>query len=299
VRKGAGDRVDSDLDEATAVFTRLRPRLFGIAYRMLGSVAEAEDLLQDAWLRWQTYDRDTVTNPPAFLITTVTRLAINALQSARARRETYVGPWLPEPVDTTADPSLGAERGEALELAVLILLESLTPHERAAYVLREAFDYPYAQIAEILASSEAAVRQLVSRARRHVAGQRRTPVSSAEQKRLLTTFVAAARTGDLDALERLFAADVKSYADGGGRRGASRIPVLGAHRVARYVRAFADRFWIGVDTAWTSVNGQPAALLSRDGTVFAVLAVTASTEGIDRLLWMLNPDKFRGVPTPA
>jgi RNA polymerase sigma-70 factor (ECF subfamily) len=299
MRKGAGDRVDSDLDEATAVFTRLRPRLFGIAYRMLGSVAEAEDLVQDAWLRWQTYDRDSVTNPPAFLITTVTRLAINALQSARARRETYVGPWLPEPVDTTADPALGAERGEALELAVLILLESLTPHERAAYVLREAFDYPYAQIAEILASSEAAARQLVSRARRHVADRRRTPVSGADQKRLLTTFVAAARTGDLDALERLFAADGESYADGGGRRGASRIPVLGSQRVARYVRAFADRFWTGVDTAWTSVNGQPAALLSRQGTVFAVLAVTASTEGIDQLLWMLNPDKFRGVPTSA
>ncbi|GIH12990.1 RNA polymerase sigma-70 factor [Rugosimonospora africana] len=291
-------RVESDLDEAVAVFTELRPRLFGIAYRMLGSAAEAEDLVQDVWLRWQAYDRSTVTNPGAFLATTTTRLAINALQSARARRETYIGPWLPEPVDTSADPSLGAERGEALELAVLILMESLTPQERAAYVLREAFDYPYSQIAEILQSSEPAVRQLVSRARKHLAGQRRTPVSSAETKRLLTAFLAAARSGDLAALESLFAADVISYADGGGGRGASRIPVVGLERVAKYLRAFADRFWIGVDVAWTSVNGQPAALLSRDGTVFAVLAVTASTEGIDQLLWVMNPAKLTGVSAP-
>ncbi|MDQ7906072.1 sigma factor [Phytohabitans sp. ZYX-F-186] len=132
-----------DLEEAAAVFTSLRPRLFGIAYRMLGSASEAEDLVQDVWLRWQAYDRAAVVNPGAFLATTATRLAINALQSARARRETYIGPWLPEPVDTSADPYLGAERGAALELATLVLMEKLTLTERAAYVLREAFDYPY------------------------------------------------------------------------------------------------------------------------------------------------------------
>ena len=154
-----------DLEEAVAVFAEVRPRLFGIAYRMLGSATEAEDLLQEVWLRWQAYDRAGVGNPAAFLATTTTRLAINALQSARVRRETYIGPWLPEPVDTGADPYLGAERGEALEFAVLVLLERLSPTERAAYVLREAFDYPYPQIAEIVQINEAAARHLVSRAR--------------------------------------------------------------------------------------------------------------------------------------
>lgn len=145
VRPDAGGA--GDLDEAAAVFLGVRPRLFGIEYRMLGSASEAEDLVQEAWLRWQAYDRAAVLDPAAFLATTTTRLAINALQSARARRETYVGPWLPEPVDTSADPYLGAERGEALEFATLLLMEKLTPNEGAAYVLREAFDHPYGQIA--------------------------------------------------------------------------------------------------------------------------------------------------------
>src|SRR3954454_18642103 len=173
------ERMAQDLDEAAKIFTEVRPRLFGIAYRMLGSASEAEDLVQDVWLRWQAYDRDKVANPGAFLSTTTTRLAINELQSARARRETYIGPWLAEPVDTSADPYLGAERGEALEFAVLMLMEKLTPNERAAYILREAFDYPYGQIAGILQLNEPAVRQLVSRARKHVTGDRRTPASAA------------------------------------------------------------------------------------------------------------------------
>ena len=175
-------RSAEDLEEAAAVFTSLRPRLFGIAYRMLSSASEAEDLVQDVWLRWQTTDRSVVDNPAAFLATTMTRLAINTLQSARARRETYVGPWLPEPVDTSADPYLGAERGEALEFAALLLMERLTPSERAAYVLREAFDYPYGQIAGILELNEPAVRQLVSRARKHMAGERRAPASAEAQR---------------------------------------------------------------------------------------------------------------------
>ena len=284
-----------DLEQAAAVFTSVRPRLFGIAYRMLSSAAEAEDLVQEVWLRWQTCDRAAVLNPGAFLATTTTRLAINALQSARVRRETYIGPWLPEPVDTSADPYLGAERGEALEFAALMLMEKLTSNERAAYVLREAFDYPYAQIADILQSTEPAVRQLVSRARKHVAGERRTPVTAAAQKELLTTFIAAARTGDVSALERLFAADVTSFSDGNGMRGASRIPVVGAPTVAKYYRAFADRFWAGVDVTWASMNGQAAALVSRDGAVFAVCTLSASAEGIDQVMWVFNPDKIATV----
>jgi RNA polymerase sigma-70 factor (ECF subfamily) len=281
-----------DLEQAAAVFARVRPRLFGIAYRMLGSATDAEDLVQDVWVRWQTCDRGAVLNPDAFLATTTTRLSINATQSARVRRETYVGPWLPEPVDTSADPHLGAERGEALGFAVLLLLERLSPNERAAYVLREAFDYPYRQIADILQLSEPAVRQLVSRARKHVVAERRAPVTGAEQRTLLTTFVAAARSGDLAALEELFAADVTSYSDGGGVVRASRIPVVGALRVAKYVRAFADRFWAGVDVAWANTNGQASALLHHDGAVFAVLTVNASAQGIDQVLWMMNPAKI-------
>src|SRR3954452_23080518 len=192
-----------DLDEAAAIFTGVRPRLFGIAYRMLGSASEAEDLVQDVWLRWQAADRSTVQNPGAFLATITTRLAINELQSARSRRETYIGPWLPEPVDTSADPYLGAERGEALEFAVLLLMEKLTPNERAAYILREAFDYPYAQIAEILQSSEPAVRQLVSRARKHMASERRTPANPGPHRELLSSFLEAARIGHLSGLERI------------------------------------------------------------------------------------------------
>jgi RNA polymerase sigma-70 factor (TIGR02957 family) len=280
------------LDEAAAVFTSIRPRLFGIAYRMLGSAIEAEDLVQDVWLRWQTCDRDAVVSPEAFLATITTRLAINALQSARARRETYIGPWLPEPVDTSADPYLGAERGEALEMATLVLMEKLTPSERAAYVLREAFDYPYAKICGILQSTEPAVRQLVSRARKHVTGEKRTPVTATAQKELLTAFIAAARSGDTTALERLFTAGVTSLSDGNGMRTASRFPVVGASTVAKYYKSFADRFWPGVEVAWASRNGQAAALLSRDGTVFAVCTISASAEGIDQLLWVFNPEKI-------
>jgi RNA polymerase sigma-70 factor (TIGR02957 family) len=288
-----------DLEEAAAVFTSLRPRLFGIAYRMLSSASEAEDLVQEVWLRWQMCDRSAVANPAAFLATVTTRLAINALDSARVRRETYIGPWLPEPVDTSADPYLGAERGEALEFAALLLMEKLTPNERAAYVLREAFDYPYAQIADILQSTEPAVRQLVSRARMHMTGERRTPTSAAAQRELLTSFITAARSGDMTALERLFAADVTSLSDGNGATRVSRRPVVGVVRVAKFLNAISTWFWDDMDVRWASTNGQTSAVLLRNGTVYAVLTVTASTEGIDHVLWMVNPEKLTAVSVPA
>ncbi|HEX5200294.1 RNA polymerase sigma-70 factor [Paractinoplanes rhizophilus] len=284
-----------DLDEAAKIFTGVRPRLFGIAYRMLGSASEAEDLVQDVWLRWQAYDRDTVQNPAAFLATTTTRLAINELQSARARRETYIGPWLPEPVDTAADPYLGAERGEALEFAVLMLMEKLTPTERAAYVLREAFDYPYSQIADILQSTEPAVRQLVSRARKHVTGERKVPVSDIMQRELLATFLEAARTGDLEALEKLFAADVASVSDGNGARNVSRQVVVGAERVAKFVAAFSSWYWEGVEIRWVTANGRPGAVMSRNGQVLGLVTLTASADGIDQLLWAMNPEKLSSI----
>jgi len=162
-------------DDGLSAFLSVRPRLFGIACRTLGSAAEAEDVVQDVWVRWQTADRSLVRDAAAFLATTTTRLAINVMQSARSRRETYVGPRLPEPVDTSADPRLEAERGEALRLGVLVLLEKLSPTERAAYILREAFEYAYRDIADILRLQEANARQLVTRARQHLANGRPEP----------------------------------------------------------------------------------------------------------------------------
>jgi len=197
-------------DDGLPAFMRVRPRLFGIAYRMLGSAAEAEDIVQDVWVRWQTADRRLVRDAAAFLATTTTRLAINVRQSARSRRETYVGRWLPEPVDTSADPGLGAERGEALELGVVQLLKKLSPTERAAYILREAFDYTYRDIASVLRLAEANARQVVTRARQHVADDRRRPASSTEQRRLLDAFIAAAQHGDVAGLEGVLASDVVS-----------------------------------------------------------------------------------------
>jgi RNA polymerase sigma factor (sigma-70 family) len=207
----------------TAMFQAVRPRLFGIGYRVLGSAAEAEDVVQDAWIRWQGADRGKVRDSAAFLATTTTRLAINAGQSARARRETSVGTWLSEPVDAEADPARSAEQTDALEHAVLALFEKLSPTERAAYVFREAFDYPYRQISQVLPVSEANARQLVTRARLHLAGERRTQVTTAEQQRFLDAFVDAAQTGDLRALEQQLVADIVSYCGAGGLIDATRM----------------------------------------------------------------------------
>ncbi len=281
-------------DDGLLAFAGVRPRLFGIAYRMLGSAAEAEDIVQDVWLRWQTTNRGAVENPPAYLATTTTRLCINLVQSAHTRRETYVGTWLPEPVDTSADPGLGAERDEALKLAVLVLLEKLSPTERAAYVLREAFDYSYRQIADILQMEEANVRQLVSRARKHIAYGRRASVSSGEHRRLLEAFIAAAQNADMVALEGLFAQDVVSTSDGGGIVRAARVPVCGRERVAKFI-ATAAHFWNGVTLAWVETNGQAAVLVSRDGVPVAVTTIDASAQGIDQIMWILRPSKLAAI----
>ena len=288
-------RVEIQVDDAgLSAFMTVRPRLFGIAYRMMGSAADAEDIVQDVWLRWQSIDRSVIVNPAAYLATATTRLCINAATSARARRETYVGPWLPEPVDTGADSHLGPERDQSLKLAILVLLEKLTPTERAAYVLREAFDYPYSQIAEILRLEEANARQLVTRARKHVSEGRRASADSGEQRRLLAAFVEAARKGDMAALEGLFAEDVASIADGGGMVRAARVPVLGRERVAKFIAA-VSHFWQGVTVEWIEANGQAAVLILRDGSVVALATVNASEKGIDQILWIMRPSKLTAV----
>lgn len=281
-----------ELNEALAVFNEHRRHLFGIAYRMLSTVADAEDILQETWIRWQNTDRSTIREPAAFLTTVTTRLAINVLQSSHSRRESYIGPWLPEPVNTEDDPALGAERAEALQFAILLTLERLTPTERAAYILREAFDYPYPRIAEVISSSVVNVRQLVSRARAHLAAPRKAAVDTTAQRHLLEAFLTAAQKGDAQELEALFAADVVSYTDGNGAKLAARIPVVGRRRVATFVAAFAGHFWTGKRIDWMSVNGQPAATLEEDGRITTLVTATTSSAGILQLLWVMSPAKL-------
>ena len=200
-------------DDALSVFSPVRPRLFGIAYGMLGNAAEADDIAQDVWLRWQSTDRSVVQNPAAFLATTTTRLCINLKQSARSRHEICIEAPSSEPIDPSDDPALTAERGEELSRAVLELLEKLSPQERAAYILREAFDYSYRRIAAVVQMEEANARQLVSRARRHLTDNRRMTVSVSEHRRLVEAFIAATQNGEIAALEVLLSERCRTRTD--------------------------------------------------------------------------------------
>lgn len=287
------------MDAALEQFQAVRPRLFGIAYRMLGTAAEADDVVQDAWLRWQGADRSAVREPAAFLATTVTRLALNALESARARRETYIGPWLPEPVAIDGDPTLGAERAEAMSLAVLLLLERLSPAERAAFVLHEAFDYPYRQIAEVLEISEANARQLATRARAHLDRERATPVSAADRDRLLAAFVAAAEHGDLEALEAVLAEDAVALSDGGGVVLAARKPVTGRARVAQFLLGILEKFTDGVEAHPALINGEPGFIGIRDGVLMAAWTFEIGADGVKRFLNVMNPAKLSRIGMPS
>ena len=282
--------------DAVAIFESARPRLTGLAYRLLGSWAEAEDVVQDAWPKWAAAAGPGIANPEAFLTTMVTRLALTALDSARVRREHYVGPWLPEPVDTSADPALGAETAEGLDLATLMLLERLTGPERAAVVLREAFAYDYPSLAEVLGTSEAAARQLVSRGRRALEGQRRQPVDEAERTRLLTAFVAAAQGGNLAALEAVLVGDAVAISDGGGVVSAARKPVHGAEQVARFVLGVLEKFGQGVRSIPVQANGATAFLAVADGPngvePVALWALDIGDEGVRGVLIVRAPDKL-------
>jgi RNA polymerase sigma-70 factor, ECF subfamily len=283
-------------DPLTA-FLGTRARLFGIGYRMLGSVAEAEDLVQETWVRWQRADHGTVRDPVGFLVTTITRLAINEATSARARRETYPGPWLPEPVATGPDPALGAERAEAIELAVLLLLERLGPRERAAYVLREAFDYPYRRISEIVEVSEAHARQLVTRARAHLTAHRRTPADPETHRRLLEAFLAAARDGDVGRLEAVLAGDAVFRSDGGGLVSSATRPVT--RHLPVFVAGLGRKLGAaGVTWSVVTANGGPAILVSAADGPRVLLAVEVTDGRIHDILAVRNPDKLRAFLTP-
>ncbi|TQJ30314.1 RNA polymerase sigma-70 factor [Microbacterium sp. SLBN-146] len=277
------------------VFTPLRGRLFGVAYRIIGSAAEAEDVVQETWLRWQLCDRAAVREPIAFLMTAATRISINVLQSARVRRETYIGPWLPSPVDTSSDPTLGAERSEALHLATLMLMERLTPAERAAYVLREAFDYPYARIAEIVDTTEVASRQLVSRARKHLTSTTKREASREHHQRFFSAFLDAARRGDASRLEALLASDAVNHTDGGGVvEHTARRSILGRDKLVRFFCGFAERFrfWDDLEVRKIEANGRESALLIRDGRAYALVSVEVGEDSIDQILWVMNPAKL-------
>jgi RNA polymerase sigma-70 factor, ECF subfamily len=243
----------------------LRRHGFGVAYRMLGSVSEAEDVTQEALLRL-TRQEEPIREPAAWVTTVVTRLSINVLRSARARRESYVGPWLPEPLleDPSPGPASRAELADSLSLAFLVLLERLTPVERAAYLLREAFGYPYADIADIIEQSETNSRQLVSRARRHLEADRpRFDADEAAREALLERFLAAAEDGDLAALEELLARDAVLYADSGGKARAPQEPLVGATLIARFMAVVGRaRLPSGdFETRRVRVNGQPGRVL--------------------------------------
>jgi RNA polymerase sigma-70 factor (ECF subfamily) len=275
---------------------QLRPLLFSLAYRMVGSVGEAEDLVQEAFLRF--HREESVDAPKAFLTTVVTRLAIDHLRSARVRRESYVGPWLPEPLVTVPDASERVEDDETLSLAFLTLLERLTPVERAVYVLHELFGYSHDEIAPIVEKRTANCRQILARARRHVdEGRPRFEPSRERREALLARFMAAIRVGDVDGLVGLLAADAVHYADGGGKARATPLPIYGAEKIARLWGAIGSRPE-EYELRPVDVNGQPGvAALDPDGTVLAVLTVDVAEDRIQRVWAVVNPDKIARVAT--
>jgi RNA polymerase sigma-70 factor (ECF subfamily) len=275
----------------------LRRHGFAVAYRMLGSVADAEDIVQEALLRLSR-EEEPVREPAAWLTTVTTRLAIDHLRLARVRRESYVGPWLPEPLleDAAPGPAAHAELSDTLSQAFLVLLEQLTPVERAAFLLREVFGYDYARVAEIVERSEANSRQLVVRARRHLEGARpRFDADPEAGRELMERFLAAAEEGDLDALEEMLAADVVVYGDGGGKARAARRPILGVSRVARFLAKIAKlRQGIGeFDLRLVTVNGQPGRILrTPDGEIWDVMSIDVVDGRIQAIRIVRNPDKL-------
>ena len=279
----------------------LRPRSFAIAYRMLGSVAEAEDVVQEALLRVNTALEagEQIDSPRAYVATITTRLAIDELRSARVRRETYVGEWLPEPVvvDTREDPERQAEMADSLSLAFLVLLENLSPEQRAALLLHDVFDYDYGEIAQIIGKSEDNARQLAVRARRHVdQGKPRFETSKEKREELAGRFFAAAQEGNLESLEALLSEDVVLKGDGGGKAPALARSLHGRTRVARTLGAWVKTGWrlpgLGIRPA--EINGQPGALfLDGDGAVISAMALDIAEGQIQGINSVVNPDKLR------
>ncbi|POX35958.1 RNA polymerase subunit sigma-24, partial [Streptomyces sp. Ru73] len=288
-------------DAATDVFEEHRPVLQGVAYRMLGRVADAEDIVQEAWLRWSAADHETVREPRAYLVRVTTRLAIDRLRQVQARREAYVGPWLPEPVATdyggaVPDSADHAVFTESVTFAVLVVMESLSPLERAVFVLREAFGYPYAEIAAVLERGEAAVRQLAGRARRHVEERKpRFEVNPERQRDLTERFLAAAAGDDLQGLIGLLAEDVRLVGDSGGKAKAPLRVIETADKVARFLVAVSGKSAAELSFGFASLNGGTAVVVRAGGRVDAVFQLDVVDGRIQTVYVVRNPDKLAAV----
>lgn len=281
-----------------SLFETHRSRLFGLAYRLLGSRSDAEDVVQDAWLRWRQADRSAIRDAEAWLVTATTRLGIDRLRAVSTEREAYTGPWLPEPlsVDESPTPERGAEVAQQVSIAFLSLLERLGPEERAAFLLKEVFDYDYAQIAGLIGHSEANCRQMVHRARMRVqTGRPRFAVAPEKHRSLLERFMHAAQAGDQDAIVRLLDANAQLVSDGGGKVNATLRPLHGAARIARLFWTIARRTNGAVDWRLGHVNGEPAVLRVHEGRLHSVTTITVDGDRITGILTVLNPDKLDGL----
>ncbi|WP_084337892.1 RNA polymerase sigma-70 factor [Actinomadura oligospora] len=283
-------------------FEAHRDRLFGVAYRMLGTVTDAEDVVQDAWLRWSADDRDAVADDEAFLVRVATNLALDRLRSVRVKREQYIGPWLPEPVITAPDVAEHAEVAESVSTALLVVLETLTPLERAVFVLREAFGFPYTEIATALGRSEASVRQVGTRARKHVDARRpRFDARADEQRAAVERFLAAAVGGDINELMAVLAPDVALWTDGGGRVRAALRVIHGPEKIVRFFIGVTSRPWQGVPVeewrlSWAEINGAPGLILEGGGRLLGTIGVTTNEDGLITTVHMVgNPDKLHAV----
>ncbi len=284
-------------DDLLREFEQQRPGLFGLAYRLLGSAQEAEDVVQEAYIRWSGVQRDAVAVPHAWLAKVVTNLALNRLTAARSQREQYIGPWLPEPVLTdhsAVDPSAAAQLRDSVSYALLVLLERLTPAERAVFVLKEAFGYSHREIAEIVEVSEVNCRQLHRRARRRVEQPTsRFPADTRKLSALVEMFLAAAREGDVRLLEKTLAAEVIAWSDGGGRASTALRPILGRDRVVRYLAGGVLRFASGIALSVVEVNGEPAVAGLAEGALVGLLIPEFADGAICAIRMVVNPAKLR------
>nr|WP_246491960.1 RNA polymerase sigma-70 factor [Actinomadura alba] len=284
------------MDSATEAFVAHRNLLFTVAYEMLGSAADAEDVLQETWLRWVGVDLDTVRDQRAYLVKITTRQALTRLRTLRRRRESYVGPWLPEPLLTAPDVAEDVELAESVSMAMLLVLETLTPTERAVFVLREVFDFGYGEIAEAVGKSPAAVRQIAHRARSHVAARQPRGVASPnETRRALEAFQRTVETGDLQHLLDILAPDVVAISDGGGVKQAVLRPVVGADKVARLFTVGLTMFGADMSVEPVQVNGGPALIVRLNGEIDGVVAMRIDDGLVTGFYYVRNPEKLSRV----
>lgn len=287
---------------AVATFSEHRPLLFGIAYRMLGSVQDAEDVVQEAYLRWEKADQGAVESPKAWLGTVVTRLSIDQLRSARKQREVYIGEWLPEPLVTDdATPGAAAELADSLSTAFLVILESLSPMERAAFLLKDVFDYNFKEIAEIVGKAPANCRQIVKRAREHVTQRHaRFDVDPAEQERLVLQFIDATTRGDIDTLVGALAENAALHTDHGGKALAARRVIHGASKVARFFVGVNQRFPMeNPEIRVCTINGRPGVIMYAGGQPVTAITFDVEVGRIASIYVVRNPDKLRLLPKPS